>query len=212
MPDEFTISQLPTTSSFNNLDLMEIAQVDAQSVTGYSSYKKTMNQIGDKLNNSIEYSVDLNTTSKKIIGAINEVNAKGIKDLSDTTITTPSSGQVLSYDGSKWVNTNKDYYTKSEIDTKLNYFINEKAVGVWIDNKTIYRCVFTGFNMSTSANTWAETTVSASNLSTLISGRIIDSSGQSFACSVGWSNNKVALNMPLARSNLTTLILEYTKA
>ena len=76
MPDEFTISQLPTTSSFNNLDLMEIAQVDAQSVTGYSSYKKTMNQIGDKLNNSIEYSVDLATTDKKIIGAINEVNGK----------------------------------------------------------------------------------------------------------------------------------------
>ena len=75
MPDEFTISQLPTTSSFNNLDLMEIAQVDAQSVTGYSSYKKTMNQIGDKLNNSIEYSIDLTTTDKKIIGAINELNA-----------------------------------------------------------------------------------------------------------------------------------------
>lgn len=142
----------------------------------------------------------------------NAIPAKSLNDLSDTDITTPQANQVLAYDGDKWVNSNKDYYTKSEIDTKLNYFINEKAVGVWIDNKTIYRCVFTGFNMSTSANTWAETTVSASNLSTLISGRIIDSSGQSFECSVGWSNNKVALNMPLARSNLTTLILEYTKA
>lgn len=81
MPDEFTISQLPTTPSFNNLDLMEIAQVDPLSVTGYSSFKKTMNQIGDKLNNSIEYSVDLNTTDKKIIGAINELNTK-LSDLS----------------------------------------------------------------------------------------------------------------------------------
>lgn len=76
MPDEFTISQLPTSTSFNNLDLMEIAQVDENSVTGYTSYKKTMNQIGDKINNSIEYSADLLTTNKKVLGAINEVNAK----------------------------------------------------------------------------------------------------------------------------------------
>lgn len=104
MPDDFRISELPTSASFNNLDLMEISQVDEHSLSGYTSVKKTMNQIGDKLNNSIEYSVDLNTTDKKIIGAINEVNAKGLKDLSDTTITTPSSGQVLVWNGSKWVN------------------------------------------------------------------------------------------------------------
>ena len=33
-----------------------------------------------------------------------------LDDLSDTTITTPSSGQVLGYDGSKWVNGNNIQY------------------------------------------------------------------------------------------------------
>lgn len=76
MPDDFRISDLPTSASFNNLDLMEVSQVDEHSLSGYTSVKKTMNQIGDKLNNSIEYAIDLNTTDKKIIGAINEVNQK----------------------------------------------------------------------------------------------------------------------------------------
>ena len=75
MPDDFRISDLPTSASFNNLDIMEISQVDENSATGYTSVRKTMNQLGDKLNNSIEYSVDLSTSDKKIIGAINELNA-----------------------------------------------------------------------------------------------------------------------------------------
>lgn len=85
MPDDFRISELPTSASFNNLDLMEISQVDENSLSGYTSVKKTMNQIGDKLNNSIEYAIDLNTTDKKIIGAINEVNGK-LPTISTTTV------------------------------------------------------------------------------------------------------------------------------
>jgi len=146
-----------------------------------------------------------------------------LESLDDATIITPSANQVLAWDGSKWVNvteygttfdisSGENVSIKSYIDTRNNYFINEKEVGVWIDNKKIYRCVFSGFNMSSTANTWVETTVNASNLATLINGRILDSSGQSFACSLGYSNNKVAINMPIARSNLTTLILDYTKA
>lgn len=169
MPDEFTISQLPTSTSFNNLDLMEIAQVDENSVTGYTSYKKTMNQIGDKINNSIEYSADLLTTNKKIIGAINEVKGKS------------------------------------------DYFASEKAIGVWIDDKVIYRRVVTGLSLSATADTWLETSIDASSISAFISGRLLDSSGQSFICSLGFSNSKVAINMPIARNNLSTLILEYTK-
>ena len=76
MPDDFRISDLPTSADFNNLDLMEISQVDENSLSGYTSVKKTMNELGDKLNNSIEYSIDLNTTDKKVIGAINEINSK----------------------------------------------------------------------------------------------------------------------------------------
>jgi len=86
MPDDFRISDLPTSADFNNLDLMEISQVDEDSLSGYTSVKKTMNQIGDKLNNSIEYSIDLNTTDKKIIGAINELNAGAVDVTNQVTI------------------------------------------------------------------------------------------------------------------------------
>ena len=169
MPDDFRISDLPTSASFNNLDLMEISQVDEHSLSGYTSVKKTMNELGDKLNNSIEYSIDLNTTDKKVIGAINEIKGKS------------------------------------------DYFASEKAIGVWIDDKVIYRQVVTGLSLSTTADTWLETNIDASSISAFIKGRLLDSSGQSFICSLGFSNSKVAINMPIARNNLSTLILEYTK-
>lgn len=43
-------------------------------------------------------------TATDVQDAIDEVNGKGLEDLSDTTITNPSSGQVLVWNGSKWVN------------------------------------------------------------------------------------------------------------
>lgn len=76
MPTDFRISDLPTSIPFNNLDLMEVSQVDSQSPSGYSSVKKTMEEIGEKLLNDIQYSSALATTNKKIIPAINEVNGK----------------------------------------------------------------------------------------------------------------------------------------
>lgn len=120
MPVDFRISDLPTSIPFNNLDIMEVSQVDSESPSGYSSVKKTMEEIGEKLLNDIQYSSALATTNKKIIPAINELLAAiadvaddipdngdfSLSGLSDTTITTPSSGQVLSYDGGKWKNNN----------------------------------------------------------------------------------------------------------
>lgn len=121
MPTDFRISDLPTSIPFNNLDLMEVSQVDSESPSGYSSVKKTMEELGEKLNNDIQYASALATTNKKIIPAINELLAAiadvadeipansdfSLSGLSDTTITTPSSGQVLSYNNEgKVVNEN----------------------------------------------------------------------------------------------------------
>lgn len=111
MPDDFRISDLPSTALFNANDLMEVSQVDSGSDSGYSSVKKTMTELGEDLNNDLEYLTALNTSSKKIIGAINEVNAAipsnsdfTLSGLSDTTITNPSNNQLLSYSGGKWKN------------------------------------------------------------------------------------------------------------
>ena len=119
------------------------------------------------------------------------------------------SASVISYNNSTSGLTATN--VQGAIDEITTYAINEKIIGTWIDDKPIYQCVFTGFNITSTADTWVETTVSASNIGTLINGRIIDSSGQSFICSLGFNNSKVVINMPIARSNLTTLILEYTK-
>lgn len=123
MPVDFRISDLPTSIPFNNLDIMEVSQVDSESPSGYSSVKKTMEEIGEKLNNDIQYASALATTNKKIIPAINEVNSNipansdfSLSGLSDTTITSPSSGQVLSYDGGKWKNkTLADIYSNTTV-------------------------------------------------------------------------------------------------
>lgn len=116
MPDDFRISDLPSTALFNANDLMEVSQVDSGSDSGYSSVKKTMTELGEDLNNDLEYLTALNTSSKKIIGAINEVNAAipsnsdfTLSGLSDTTITNPSNNQVLSYSGGKWKNIDAEY-------------------------------------------------------------------------------------------------------
>ena len=169
MPTDFRISDLPTSIPFNNLDIMEVSQVDSNSPSGYSSVQKTMEEIGEKLNNDIQYASGLATTNKKIIGAINE------------------------------------------LDDSRNYSSTETAVGFWIDDSVIYRKVVTGLSLTSTANTWVETTVNASNIASFIKGRVIDSSGQSFSCSLGFSNSKVAFNMPLTRRNLTTIIIDYTK-
>lgn len=133
MPTDFRISELPTSASFDNLDLMEVSQVDPQSVSGYTSIKKTMNQLGDKLNNDIQYAADLNTTDKKIIGAINELLSAindvaddiptnsdfSLSGLSDTNIDSSTAvGQVIAFNGTKWINSNS-FIT---LNNKVNQF------------------------------------------------------------------------------------------
>lgn len=73
--DEYRISELDSVASLNNGDLVEVAGVDAQTETGYRSVKVPMTQLGDKLLNGIDYVTDLQTTSKKVFGAINEVKS-----------------------------------------------------------------------------------------------------------------------------------------
>ena len=107
---DIRISDLTQVSNLNNGDMVEVSQENAQAQTGYTSMKASMTDLGNKVNNSLQFTSALQTTAKTIIGAINELFGRGLKDLSDTTITTPSSGQVLAYDGSKWVNSDKILY------------------------------------------------------------------------------------------------------
>lgn len=71
---DMKISELSSVASLNNGDLIEVSQVDSSSPTGYTSMKASMLDVGKKVVNEIPYTQELETTSKTIIGAVNEVN------------------------------------------------------------------------------------------------------------------------------------------
>ena len=66
------ISSLNATNAAAS-DLIEVAQVSSGSSTGYASMRTSLTSVGNLLNNSIQYSSELETTDKTIIGAINEL-------------------------------------------------------------------------------------------------------------------------------------------
>lgn len=70
---DIKISELERVQSLNNGDLVEVSQEDSYSETGYSSKSAKMTDLGEKVVNGIEYTSELNTSNKKIIGAINEI-------------------------------------------------------------------------------------------------------------------------------------------
>jgi hypothetical protein len=70
---DIKISELERVQSLNNGDLVEVSQEDSYSETGYSSKSAKMTDLGEKVVNGIEYPSELNTSNKKIIGAINEI-------------------------------------------------------------------------------------------------------------------------------------------
>lgn len=123
MPDDIKISELTPVSALNNNDLVEVSQVDALAETGYTSMRASMTDLANKFNKDMQYASDLQTLNKTVIGAINELLAAiadvaddipensdfSLSGLSDTTITNPSSGQVLSYENGKWKNKNAEY-------------------------------------------------------------------------------------------------------
>ena len=71
-----SISEMNGASEVARTDLFEIAAVNAQSSSGYSSYKQTLGDIADAINGDFTFS-DLDTTDKTIVGAINEIAAGG---------------------------------------------------------------------------------------------------------------------------------------
>jgi len=75
------ISDLGTAPTVEETDLVEIAEVDGESPSGYSSYKTTILGIANKIATSTIFS-GLVTTAKNIVGAINEVN--GLLDLKES--------------------------------------------------------------------------------------------------------------------------------
>ena len=76
MPDNKRISELGTAATLDGTDLLEIAQVNAGSSSGYASAKTTMTALANKIAKGIQFG-DLQTTAKDLIDAINEAAVSG---------------------------------------------------------------------------------------------------------------------------------------
>lgn len=109
MPDDrIPISEMTELLQMNNDDLI----VTVQTVNGVkTTFKAPLTLLGSHLLKVMQFASDLETTTKTIIGAINELaggtgGASSLGELTDVTITSPSGGQVLTYDAvtGKWVN------------------------------------------------------------------------------------------------------------
>lgn len=106
------ISELTTASEIKNGDNIELSQ---DTGSGLVSLKATILAIANKMLKGINFTSDLQTTEKTVIGAINEVAQGGggggsstLNGLNDVDIddTTLADGQALVYNGisEKWVN------------------------------------------------------------------------------------------------------------
>ena len=82
------ISQLDSTSSVNSDAVFPLSQTESGSL---KTVKGTVEQIGDYIAKMQDHST-LNTVSKKLIGAINEILASGVGDIEGT-----ASGSVASF-------------------------------------------------------------------------------------------------------------------
>lgn len=76
MPDNKRISELGTAATLDGTDLLEIAQVNAGSSSGYASAKTTLTALANKIAKGIQFG-DLQTTAKDLIDAINEAAISG---------------------------------------------------------------------------------------------------------------------------------------
>ena len=128
-------------------DLLNAEQISTNDILGgqrdlgeglYGSRKFTFGAIGLFLNKVLHYASDLHTTSKTIIGAINEVHdnstSPALDDLSDVDIDeqTLVDGQGIVYDATsqKWKN--------GMVGGGHTYSTTEQVVGTWIDGSPVY--------------------------------------------------------------------------
>lgn len=151
MPTEQRISEMATAATLDGSDLTMISQANAGSTSGYATAKTTLTAIGNKLNTEIQYA-GLNTTSKTIVGAINEAAQSGgdLADLDDVNIddNTLADGQVLKYDATndEWINGTGG---GGGGGTAIDYSTTEQNTGQkWIDGKDIWQRTYYTDNLS----------------------------------------------------------------
>lgn len=139
------------------------------------------------------------------------------------TLTTLANGQRM------WIGTQTAYDSAEAAGTLPNncliaitddgagteqYSTEETSTGkVWIDDKPIYRKVFTFSSVTLSANTWATlSSVDLSTAETLINVTGLSAAGCAFNCHITMKNSSGYLQILSPQTwTVATIIAEYTK-
>lgn len=87
MPDAKEISALTTAEQTSGNDLFETSIPNSMTETGYISRKNSLTTIATYIVNSLQFTSQLQTTAKTIIGAINELFASAGKTELTGTLT-----------------------------------------------------------------------------------------------------------------------------
>lgn len=130
--------------------------------------KLTFNALGLFLNKVLNYASDLHTTSKTIIGAINELaqgSGQSLDTLNDVDIDaqTLADGQGIVYDATaqKWKN--------GAVSGGHTYSTTEHIVGTWIDGSPVYEKTQYISALPSSVGDWVNYPHGISNFDRLIS-------------------------------------------
>lgn len=105
---DILVSELTPATQINTDDLILLTQPDLGSETGYASKKATTLELFNKALKGTTFSTDLPSfANKTVLGGLEELKNEQVSDLDDlgdVEISSPSNGQILKFDGSKWVN------------------------------------------------------------------------------------------------------------
>ena len=113
------ISELPPTTTVDTADLMEVSLYDSVEQS-YSSKSVSVSTLATRLITGLNYASDLETTSKTVSGAINEVNSK-FKDITGTL--TQGSTSLTLTDSAITTSATYDFFTSI-------YGVNPTSVSV----------------------------------------------------------------------------------
>lgn len=124
-----SISQLDSASTMALGDLLEIAEPNAQSVSGYTSKKISIgSQLAPYIQGTVQ-NASLNTTDKTLVGAINEVDSEGVKWSENNVL---GAKNLLKY----------PYYYNSQVINGITWTVNAdgtvKATGTATANSSFY--------------------------------------------------------------------------
>lgn len=129
-----------------------------------------------------------------------------LSGLSDVTLSAPTNGQVLKYDGSKWVN------GAGGGSSGHTYSTTEQEIGTWVDGSTIYEKTY-NTNLVLTNGTWVVVDSTQTNIQLIsaltICGDVLESQISVMADATYGLRVQIQINK---NRTMTNIVICYTKS